>query len=447
MLPESSFALVSLDSSSASSKREGLSVGRATSPSHELDSGSKRAVEAAAGDEQRERPRGASHRGGRRKRASRLLQLRGAAHLELEGPPALAHTRPPSPDPARPDGSIAMGFALGPIAASACEAARLAPPPFASLRNEVDASEEELRLSPYPYDCYEPMQFKHPGRTATAAKRKRFPASVPGASTGDTHPPYAGVPVRPSGCIPIAALYLPGVYSARIESWLCLCDAAVADLRAGRMPRAVPVRVISQDLLQPWARGIVWDCSDPSDCVPVQRSTRHTAFPGKRQLDRDAVRKAAADLDWQDHDLVDQIGEGGVEVRSDCTFDTVLVFHHASFFDEFEAASGVIKAHIAEEWVSQPTRHLPFVPCRLQPRGVVMQSRTRVAESGVGLDEYLKPCVVRHDRLRAPAALTRSTTACGVLSEGWSCPLHRSSPEPGRSWLQRRPPRFPTPAR
>ena len=91
MLPESSFALVSLDSSSASSKREGLSVGRATSPSHELDSGSKRAVEAAAGDEQRERPRGASHRGGRRKRASRLLQLR---QPQPPPPPPLRHRVP-----------------------------------------------------------------------------------------------------------------------------------------------------------------------------------------------------------------------------------------------------------------------------------------------------------------------------------------------------------------
>eukprot|EP00965_Chrysotila_dentata_P176167 5816854-Pleurochrysis_carterae.AAC.1 len=60
-----------------------------------------------------------------------------------------------------------------------------------------------------------------------------------------------------------------------------------------------------------WARGQIWDCSDPRRCVPVTRSTRDTAFPGARQLDREALRKAAKALRWPDTDIVAQAGEGG----------------------------------------------------------------------------------------------------------------------------------------
>eukprot|EP00965_Chrysotila_dentata_P169262 5589922-Pleurochrysis_carterae.AAC.1 len=60
-----------------------------------------------------------------------------------------------------------------------------------------------------------------------------------------------------------------------------------------------------------WARGTVWDCADPEDCQPVRRSTRDTVFGGQRQLDRAALRYAARQLDWPDHDIVAQAGEGG----------------------------------------------------------------------------------------------------------------------------------------
>eukprot|EP00965_Chrysotila_dentata_P155489 5137472-Pleurochrysis_carterae.AAC.1 len=77
-----------------------------------------------------------------------------------------------------------------------------------------------------------------------------------------------------------------------------------------------------------WARGIVWDCTGPADCRPVQRSSRSWQFPGARQLDRAALRAVAEALDWADMDIVAQAGEGGVEVPSGCELLTVLAFHH-----------------------------------------------------------------------------------------------------------------------
>eukprot|EP00965_Chrysotila_dentata_P001227 39930-Pleurochrysis_carterae.AAC.1 len=60
-----------------------------------------------------------------------------------------------------------------------------------------------------------------------------------------------------------------------------------------------------------WARGVVWDCTDPDDCTPVRRSNRHTEFPGRRQINRAALRAAAAEMRWHDEDIVDQAVEGG----------------------------------------------------------------------------------------------------------------------------------------
>ena len=131
-----------------------------------------------------------------------------------------------------------------------------------------------------------------------------------------------------------------------------------------------------------WARDVVWDCASPQDCRPVSRSDRHTVFPGRRQVDRAALRRVAADLGWHDQDIVDQVGEGGVEVRSSCPLETILAFHHRGVLDEPIAAAKVIASDLGEGWVAPPVQHLPFVPCRLLPRNVVMQERTRLVGEG-----------------------------------------------------------------
>eukprot|EP00965_Chrysotila_dentata_P072550 2397390-Pleurochrysis_carterae.AAC.1 len=91
--------------------------------------------------------------------------------------------------------------------------------------------------------------------------------------------------------------------------------------------------------MAPWARGVVWDCADPGNCVPVQRSTRATTFEGPRQIDRAALRTAAAQLGWEDADIVAQVGEEGVEVRSECELLTVLTFHHPGLVEQATAAA------------------------------------------------------------------------------------------------------------
>ena len=203
--------------------------------------------------------------------------------------------------------------------------------------------------------------------------------------------PASGLPKgAPCGPIPIQDLFLGDVYRDQVQTWLALADTAVKALRQGRKPPKVPTRTILQDQLQPWAQGVVWDCTTPTNCKPVVRSDRDTIFPGKRQIDRAALRRVAALLDWHDTDLLDQIGEGGIKVRSSCEPAIVLVFHHDSLLTALPMAEKSVAAHLKEEWVSPLSRHLPFVPCRLQPHGVVLQSRIRISPDG-SVEEYDKP--------------------------------------------------------
>ena len=231
--------------------------------------------------------------------------------------------------------------------------------------------------------------------------------------------------------MPIQSLFLDGVYLSQVSSWLALADKAAEAIRAGTQPPPVPTRVIGQDQLQPWARGVVWDCITHGhlDCRPVERSTRHSSFPGERQVNRPAVRRVAELLGWHDQDIVDQIGEGGVEVRSDRTMDIVLTFHHSSLLRDIELAEHSVADHIQQEWAAPPTRHLPFVPCRLQPRGVIMQPRSRLMPDGVTLEEYEKPRITTDSSFGGPDSVnaavgdadrTVSLPSIQTLGRGWA---------------------------
>ena len=305
------------------------------------------------------------------------------------------------------EGRVADGIPLGPVAHAACESARVHSARFSHARHTVPASRLELRDTPFPCDLANPVVSSRPSVTCKATRRRplprgRSPCSWVGCCPPGPLPAPAGRPcppcdpqppdsLRPRGDIGISSLFLPGVYEDQVLSWLVLADQAAFAIRVGKRPAPVPTRVLGQETLQPWARGMVWDCRSPLRCVPVVRSSRHTPVPGKRQLNREKVREVAALLNWHDLDIIDQIGEGGVEVRSDCSLDIVLAFHHDSLLNDVEMAERTVRDHIGEEWVAPPVRHLPFVPCRLQPRGVVLQHRARLLPDGVTLEEYEKP--------------------------------------------------------
>ena len=324
--------------------------------------------------------------------ANALITAAEASQQNIPIPPPLPSLSCPLPSYSL-DGLAKRGPQLGPVAKAACELARSRPIGFSSPKALHPAPRGELLTEAFPGDLHAPVtstKVLPPGKTL---RRKALLSPDPVASPRPRlEGPDQGEQAQgaPPGKIPIGALFLGNVYQDEVLSWLSLVDAAAAAIRRGDTPARIPTRTIMQDKLQPWARGIVWDCADPEDCTPIVRSTRDTSFPGARQVNRAALREIAAELNWHDTDILSQIGEGGVEVRSNCEPVIILAFHHESLLQAIPMAEKTVAAHMAEEWVAPLTRHLPFVPCRLQPRGVVLQSRVRLNKDG-SVEEYTKP--------------------------------------------------------
>ena len=296
-------------------------------------------------------------------------------------------------------GRVRFGAALSPELREWVEERRRSPAEFASWRNLRGVKSEELWREELPRGLLEWER----GREGRRKKRKkRRPLDRP--SREEACPHADAQRVRPEGPIHISQLYCEGVYATKVEGWFRWADEACADMqRRARgeevdMPR-VPTVVIEQSEQPQWARGIIWDCADPHNCVPVTRSDRHTSFPGKRQVDRAAVRRIADELGWGevDADIIAQVGEGGVEARSGCDMITVLAFHHPGLLADVGVAAAAVDKQLKEGWVSAPVRHLPFVPCRLQPRDIILQDRVRVrrgefhSDGRPVVESYLKP--------------------------------------------------------
>ena len=259
-------------------------------------------------------------------------------------------------------GHVTDGPSLAPPVAAAVEAARVAPPKWASVRNLEPASPAEMLARPAPT----------PLRSEQSAPESRVQAADHGAV-------LARGRAACGGNIAIEQLWLPGKYE-EVQAWL-------SKARRGKKMRTTRW---GQECLVEWARGLVWDSSDPTNCVPLGRSTRHTVFPGDKQLDRANLREAARELGWDDDNTLLQGGEGGTEIASSCSLSTVLATHHSGVWDHFDAAKEAVDKEEAEQWASLGSIHPPTVPVRVNPRDVIMQERSRPLPSGV-VEHYQKP--------------------------------------------------------
>ena len=283
-------------------------------------------------------------------------------------------------------GLIANGIELAPTIQAAVNLQRWAPLRFAALKHRVPESMDKLANEALPGNLHRAM-IATSSKSKSLKRGREFPTE--NSAKEFTSAALLAPPKTPSEAIPIEMLFWPGVYQLIEGFYAQVREAAKAIIRGERPPNVETV-VLPQEAMPSWARGIIWDCRDRNRCVPMQRSDRFTIFPGARQIDRAAIRQAARDLAWEDKDIINQIGEGGIETRSQCPLTTVLSWHHKGFETNLEAAKKVIMEDMKEEWVSQPYAHPPMIPCRVLPRNVIMQPRTRLRDDG-SVEHYDKP--------------------------------------------------------
>lgn len=274
-------------------------------------------------------------------------------------------------------GKASTGPMLSAAVQAAIQEARHHPPPFASQRHTVPASLEELEGRPVRDDSgmIDGLLQRHPPLTPRSA----------GQPFG--HPP-PDLQRLPSGPIPIHALFMPGVWE-RVIAWFEAADTAMEALLEGKF-QSPGTLVITQEELQPWARGILWDCSDPQCCVPARPSTQ-ADLPSLRgrKIDAAVLRAMADEIGWDDPDILNQ-ADNGFEAYSKCSLTTVLAFHHTGVSQHYAAAEKVIEADLHEGWITPAVRWLPRLPLRCLARNVIVTQKARVAPDGASLEHYSK---------------------------------------------------------
>ena len=273
-----------------------------------------------------------------------------------------------APRPA-PGGEMRYGPALDPRVRAAFEAARLAPPRHASYRRLDAASDAELRATPY--SSIAPRVRSRTTRTRVAGQPH---CDAPDATAGAA---YAG---RPPGRIHLRQLFLSAATYRAVLEWIVAAESACCELAAGKRVRGPPTLIVSQLELVEWARGIIWDTRDAAHCTPCEPSSAATGadeYPGP-QIDRAIFREWAEELGVADEEIIAQVGHGGVESRARPTLDMVLAFHHKGILEDFASADAVVQADIEQGFVSEGYMHPTFVPCKLGPRNVAWQERSRL---------------------------------------------------------------------
>ena len=145
------------------------------------------------------------------------------------------------------------------------------------------------------------------------------PARRPGQPFGRPAPNPADLPRGP---IPIHSLFLPGVWQ-RVLDWFEGADRAMEALLRGDYASPGTL-VITQEEMQVWARGKLWDCTDPDACVLAQPSSAaRLAGARGRKLDATVLRSMAEEIGWDDPDILDQ-ADCGFESHSSCSLTTIL---------------------------------------------------------------------------------------------------------------------------
>ena len=287
--------------------------------------------------------------------------------------------------------------------------------PFVSRRRSQIAAPDDLlrRALPRPH---------LPLRTA-AAEALPFPC-LPNGAPRDR-------------AIRIEELYNAGVYAGEIQPTLDEHAGAVANwmrrdalhtrqcamLAAGRAEdpwqrkqNTLEARAIAAELALPpwptpktrvwgpeyqpsWARGIVWDCTCPTDCVPMLPSS--AARPVIEGARPGFFARHGAELGWPDLEMLRQREGGGIEGQSGCEMAMVIMAHHKGLQQHIGFAAKLIDrdSDAGRGWISHGFRHLPTVPARAVAKNVALQRKDKLVD-GV-LSEVLKPRLNTDDSLEA----------------------------------------------
>ena len=349
---------------------------------------------------------------------------------------------------------IAWGALLHPAVRRAVEAQRRRRPGYASVRKlrPIPLEERWREPIPTPHDTPPELSGERPDESWAVLedgpddeRRHTWPA-------GAMRPPRPahGIPGAPTGKITYEMIWrrVPESGDRRVGYDLIMRWRHKAMIAAVCMADGLPYEnpgtlVVPADLKEPWAQRVILDTRDTSDVVMARRSTRHTEFDGPRQVSRPAVRQMASDTGWYevDPDIVDTVGEGGVESRSFCGRHSVFQWHAPGATEHYASANDIAVAEHRDAWLLGAYSLPPFEPSRTVSQNVIMQARTRPDPDSIeGFARYEKARnltnlsggpddgnsgILRGDRAIAMPSAQTHAAGCGVVDAiGRTAGLH-----------------------
>ena len=311
--------------------------------------------------------------------------------------------------PAPPGAQVGCGHALHPELRRAIEAARAQPPRFADFRklDSMPAGQRRRAAYPTPHAVDAESDSNGPDTSWAVLESGSDDERKESFAPGMLRPlrSHHGIPGLPPGRVTYEMIWRRmEEYENRREgylrilTWTRLAFTAMPLLAAGAEHVSPGSLVIPPEFKEEWARSILLDTRDLTDVVSMRRSTRHTIFPGGRQMDRAAFRTLCDEVEWRlvDADIVDQCGEGGVETRSHCPRYSYFGWHHGGIRANFEEAHRISCEEYKDSWLLGPFPLPPTEPVRCIPNNVVMQQRPKLSEDGELL-QRLKPRVTTNE--------------------------------------------------
>ena len=312
--------------------------------------------------------------------------------------------------PAAPPGAqIGCGASLHPEMIVQIEHARHQPVRFADLRKLAVMTTHDRRRAAYPTPLEVEAEFDPdpPSHEWSIVIHGEDDERKESFAPGKLRPLRAhhGIPGLPPGRVSYEMIWRrrPEDGNRRtgyeaIVAWVARAFADAPALLAGVQHDGPGTLEVQDDWKEDWAMRILLDTRDTTDVVRMRRSTRHTIFPGSRQLDRSKFRELADDMEWDrvDPDIVAQAGEGGIESRSHCPRRTLLAWCHQGMREHFQAAHKVALKEYEDEWLMGPYPMPPTEPCRCIPNNVLMQQRPYV-DAQNELVQRLKPRVTTNE--------------------------------------------------
>ena len=174
--------------------------------------------------------------------------------------------------------------------------------------------------------------------------------------------------------IDIGELFRPGVYP-EIKRVLGEHIAYEQLILAGESQASPPQnRVWGEDSFSELGNACDWDTRSPRDCKPLQPSSAERPIAPRAQAE--FFRREGERLAWPDEEMLRQMtGRGGIESRSRCERVVSIQRHHGGLRKRPEAAIASIDADVAKGRMTEGFAELPFVPCRLVPKNVIMQQK------------------------------------------------------------------------